>query len=119
MIRERGGDRVLLVEAEPYEVCPGHTMLNCGHSNPTPWNTPRELDEETLAEHLEEMAARIDGVELANSNIHVPPFDSGLDTAPQLEEKLSYGQLQHIASHVNVCTITESGMKIIDHLGKE
>jgi uncharacterized protein len=89
VIRERGGDRVLLVEGELYEVCRGHTMLNCGHSNPTPWDTPRELDEETLAEHLEEMAARLEGVESAIFNIHVPPFDSGLDTAPQLEEDLS------------------------------
>jgi len=29
-----------------------YPMANCGYSNPTPWDTPREVDEEVLEQHL-------------------------------------------------------------------
>lgn len=89
VIRDGGGDSVLLVEDKLYEVCPGHTMINCGHSNLTPWDTPRELEEDVLAAHLERMVERLDEPAGAIFNIHVPPFDTGIDTAPQLDEQLS------------------------------
>jgi Icc-related predicted phosphoesterase len=89
VIREHGEDRVLLLEGELYEVAPGHQMLNCGHSNHTPWHTPRELDEVAMGAHLEAMAQRLENPASAIFNIHVPPFDSGLDTAPLLDEQLA------------------------------
>lgn len=89
VIREGGGETVLLVEDELYEVCAGHTMINCGHSNRTPWDTPRELEEDVLAEHLEAMAARLADSAGALFNIHVPPFDTGIDTAPLLDEEMN------------------------------
>lgn len=89
VIRAGGGETVLLVEDELYEVCPGHTMINCGHSNRTPWDTPRELDEDVLAAHLGAMVSRLEETEGAIFNIHVPPFDTGIDTAPQLDEDLN------------------------------
>lgn len=89
VIRDNGGDTVLLVEDEVYEVCPGHAMINCGHSNRTPWDTPRELDEDDLARHLEGMIGRLDDLRGAIFNIHVPPFDTGIDTAPQLDEEFA------------------------------
>ena len=48
-------------------------MANCGHSNPTPWDTPRETDEETLEKHLEESLQGIDDFTSAIFNFHVPP----------------------------------------------
>jgi uncharacterized protein len=89
IIRAHGADRVLLEEGELYEVAPGHTMLNCGHSNHTPWHTPRELDEQDILSHVEAMAARLADPANAIFNIHVPPYDSGLDTAPLLDEQLA------------------------------
>jgi Icc-related predicted phosphoesterase len=89
VIRERGGDRVLLLEGELYEVAPGHEMLNTGWSNETPWHTHRETTEEELAARIERMAERLERPEAAIFNIHVPPYDSGLDTAPQLDESLT------------------------------
>jgi Icc-related predicted phosphoesterase len=89
VIRERGGDRVLLAEGEVIEVAPGHEMLNTGWSNPTPWNTHREFDEDALRAHIEEMAVRLESPGTAIFNIHVPPYDSGLDTAPMLDESLA------------------------------
>lgn len=89
VIREHGGDRVLLLEDEIYEIAPGHEMLNTGWSNPTPWHTHRELSEPELARKIDAMAVRLKRPEAAIFNIHVPPYDSGLDTAPQLDENIA------------------------------
>ena len=89
VIREHGGDRVLLLEDEIYEIAPGHEMLNTGWSNPTPWHTHREMSEQELARKIDAMAVRLDRPETAIFNIHVPPYDSGLDTAPQLDENIA------------------------------
>lgn len=89
LIRERGGDRVLLMEGEIAEVAAGHEMLNCGWSNHTPWHTHREFDESVIRDHVDAMARRIANPEAAIFNIHVPPYDSTLDTAPQLDDELA------------------------------
>ena len=86
LIRERGGDRVVMMEGEVVEVAPGHEMLNTGWSNHTPWNTHREFDEPHIREHIDAMASRIEHPEAAIFNIHVPPYDTTLDTAPVLGE---------------------------------
>lgn len=89
VVRERGEDRVLLLEGEVFELAPGHQMLNTGYSNPTPWNTHRELPESELRARIDAMAETLDDPPSAIFNIHVPPYDSGLDTAPALNEDLS------------------------------
>jgi Icc-related predicted phosphoesterase len=89
VIRARGGGRVLLLEGDIYEVAPGHQMINSGYSNPTPWHTPREYPEQFVGEHVEAMAERVENPAGAIFNIHVPPYDSGLDTAPLLDEHLT------------------------------
>jgi Icc-related predicted phosphoesterase len=60
-------------------------MANCGFSNPTPWDTPRETDEETLAKHLADAVQGIDDFTNAIFNFHVPPYDSTLDDCPKLD----------------------------------
>lgn len=60
-------------------------MANCGYSNPTPWHTPRETDEETLEKYLEESLQGIDDFTNAIFNFHVPPYDSTLDDCPKLD----------------------------------
>jgi Icc-related predicted phosphoesterase len=59
-------------------------MLNLAWSNTTPWDTPRECTEETLAEKIAALAERIESMENAIFNIHVPPYGTGLDNAPEL-----------------------------------
>jgi Icc-related predicted phosphoesterase len=59
-----------------------------GWSSPTPWSTPRELPEE---EFLDRLSGLLDGVRDPRKTVmmtHVPPFDSGLDTAPLLSPDL-------------------------------
>ena len=89
VIREHGDNVVLLMEGEIYDGVPGHEMINTGYSNPTPWHTPREFPEEYLENYLEGMACRLTNPATAIFNIHVPPYDSGLDKAPLLDENLT------------------------------
>ena len=86
VIRERGGERVLLMEGEVTEIAPGHELLSTGWSNRTPWNTHREFDEPRIREHIDAMACRLEHPAAAIFNIHVPPYDTTLDTAPKLDE---------------------------------
>jgi len=66
----------------------GREMLSSGWSNPTPWKTPRECSEEELAAKLDAMIGKVQDMQRCVFNLHVPPFDSGLDTCPKLDENL-------------------------------
>lgn len=65
-----------------------HEMVSCSYANPTPWNSPRELDEDALYERLKRLAEQLEAPRRAIFNLHVPPYDSGLDTATQLDDDL-------------------------------
>jgi Icc-related predicted phosphoesterase len=88
VLREHGGGRVVLAEGEIVEVAPGHELVTSGWTNKTPWNTPREYPEEAIAERLDTLAAGLAGPATALFNLHVPPYDSRLDTAPLLGQDL-------------------------------
>jgi len=62
-----------------------HIMLSLGLSNPTPWDTPREVPDDELARHIERIVAGIDDFSRAIFNFHAPPQDSTLDTAAKLD----------------------------------
>lgn len=66
----------------------GLQLLSYGWSNETPWKTPREVPEDELHERLSELADQVRDPRQAVFMIHVPPYDSGLDTAPILDENL-------------------------------
>ncbi|HEY7632269.1 MAG TPA: hypothetical protein VH817_16300 [Thermoleophilaceae bacterium] len=66
-----------------------HEMLSLAWSNHTPWDTPRECSEEELAEKIRVLAEQIEDMENAIFNIHVPPYGTGLDNAPELDEGAS------------------------------
>jgi uncharacterized protein len=63
-------------------------LLSYGWSNETPWQTPREVTEDELYRRLDGLADRVRDPRRAVFMIHVPPYDSGLDTAPILDENL-------------------------------
>jgi uncharacterized protein len=63
----------------------GYTMLSLGYSNRTPWDSPRELDEDELFRRIEALALQVEDVSRCVFNLHVPPYDSGLDTAAELD----------------------------------
>jgi Icc-related predicted phosphoesterase len=62
-----------------------HLMLSTGLSNPTPWATPREVPDEELGAHIEEIVAGVDDFSRTIFNFHAPPKDSTLDTAAELD----------------------------------
>jgi uncharacterized protein len=79
------GEHITNVEDEVVELPGGFEMISLGYSNPTPWQTPRELDESDLAARLQSMAERLREPGRAIFNMHCPPYQSGLDDAPVLD----------------------------------
>lgn len=65
-----------------------HEMIASGWSNRTPWDTHREEDEDQLRARYEAMISRLEDPRNAVFNIHVPPYKSGLDEAPELDANL-------------------------------
>jgi uncharacterized protein len=65
------------------------TIVGLSWANPTPWHSPRELPEEQLWAKIQRV---LEGVAVGSRtifNFHVPPYDTGIDAAPQLDEDLS------------------------------
>jgi uncharacterized protein len=83
-----GEDRLRFVEGEIVELAPGMEMLSTGYTNVTPWDTHREYSEDQIREHLKQMTDRLEHPATAIFNIHVPPYNSRLDTAPLLGQDL-------------------------------
>lgn len=66
-----------------------HELLSFSYANRTPWNSPRELDEEDLYVRLKDLAEQLVAPESSIFNLHVPPYDTGLDTATKLNPDLT------------------------------
>jgi Icc-related predicted phosphoesterase len=66
----------------------GYTMVSLGYSNVTPFDSPRELEEDELYRRVEALAGEVDDLSRCIFNLHVPPYASQLDTAPALDEQL-------------------------------
>jgi uncharacterized protein len=84
----RDSEMVTLAEGEIIELDKHHEVISSGWSNRTPWNTYREEDEDQLAVRYDAMIARLKNPKNAIFNIHVPPYNSNLDEAPELDENL-------------------------------
>jgi Icc-related predicted phosphoesterase len=87
-ILARGG-RVENPEGRVVELPLDWRMISCGWSNPTPWDSPRELPEDELETRIEAEIGRLDTTDRAIFNLHVPPKDSQLDKAALLRPDLS------------------------------
>ena len=84
----RSSRSVLLVEGLVTPLDSDHEMIASGWSNRTPWDTEREEDEDQLAARYEAMISKLQNPRNAVFNIHVPPYKSGLDEAPELDKDL-------------------------------
>ncbi len=65
-----------------------HEMITTGYSNPTPWDTERELPEDALRARIDAMAADVRDPANLIVVLHPPPYQSGLDDAPELNANL-------------------------------
>jgi uncharacterized protein len=66
----------------------GFQIMGIGYGNPTPWNCPRDIPEADLAAKIAAVADTVERPDRAIFNLHVPPFGSGLDFAPELDGEL-------------------------------
>jgi Icc-related predicted phosphoesterase len=64
------------------------TMASLGVVPTTPWNTERETSEEDLGKQISAMLDQVPEGKEAILNIHCPPYASGLDDAPELDDTL-------------------------------
>lgn len=81
-------DYIIDPEEQVVEVAPGISMLSLGYSNPTPWNSPRELSEVELGRRLEDLAKQMPANQVTLWNVHVPPIDTPIDQAAKLDANL-------------------------------
>jgi len=63
-------------------------VIGLGKSSPTPWDTPREVSEDAFREEIYSLADQAKDPKRTIFLIHCPPFGSGLDTAPVLDQNL-------------------------------
>jgi uncharacterized protein len=66
----------------------GHELASLGWSNMTPWKCPRDTTEEDLQKRIDKLTSGIGDLSKAIFNFHVPPVDSGLDTAIKLDDSV-------------------------------
>ncbi len=66
----------------------GFYLASMGWTNPTPWNTFREAPEDVLTTKIDAMVSQIPDMSRAVFNFHAPPYGTGLDEAPSLDENM-------------------------------
>ncbi len=80
-------DRVECPELELCDLGPV-TMASLGVVPTTPWNTERECSEDELGKQIDEMLGQMPSGQPCLLNLHCPPYASGLDEAPELDDTL-------------------------------
>lgn len=92
------GDSVINPEGKVANIDEHHEMISLGFSNITPWKAPRDIPDDELGQKIEQLAPSVEDMRNCIFNFHCPPYGSGLDTAPKLDEDLSpkvaYGQME-------------------------
>lgn len=81
-------DFVEMPEGQVISIDGEHEMISSGFANMTPWHAPRDIPDEQLAAFIDGMAGKLRDPRRAVFNIHVPPYGTGLDTAPLLDDHL-------------------------------
>ena len=98
---------VINPEGKVVDIDGHHEMITLGYTNHTPWNSAREVDEDVLAGMISGMADKVKDMKSAIFNIHVPPIDSSLDKAPQVDENLKIvvkaGNVMMISAGSSAC----------------
>jgi Icc-related predicted phosphoesterase len=84
----RDTDVWLNADGRVVRVSPGLQVAGLGCSTPTPWHTPRELPDEEIDAQLARILGSVDPALPLVLDVHVPPYGSGLDTCPVLDENL-------------------------------
>jgi Icc-related predicted phosphoesterase len=84
-----------------------------GYSNPTPFNSPRELPEAELERRLEQLIATMRSPRTSIFALHVPPANSGLDMAPRLREQDGELRVVSSAGHTVMAAVGSSAVRSV------
>ena len=76
--------RVEFLEGRVVELPNGMELASCGYANMTPWQCPRDVQEDELGGRLEAVSAQVRDPEWAIFNFHCPPYDTQIDQGPML-----------------------------------
>ena len=66
----------------------GFQLVSMGWTNPTPWDTFREAPEDVLTGKIDAVASKVPDMGRAIFNFHAPPYGTGLDEAPALDDTM-------------------------------
>jgi len=66
----------------------GVETISFDHVNPTPWDTPRELEEEEMKKRIDGLVSMLKDPRQSIFNFHCPPYGTRLDLAPKLDKTL-------------------------------
>ena len=80
--------RVEFLEGRVVELPAALELASCGYANMTPWQCPRDVEEDELAGRLENVASKVSDPEWAIFNFHCPPYDTQIDQGPVLGEDM-------------------------------
>ncbi len=90
------GVDAVIEEASRVEACDDriveigdYRMISLGYANRTPFDSPRELEEDEIYARVSRLADQIEDRDRLILNLHVPPHDSRLDIAPALDDELN------------------------------
>jgi Icc-related predicted phosphoesterase len=94
-------------EERVVDIDSGHEMITSGTTNHTPWNSPREVDEDVLEKKFSAMADQVKDMKSAIFNIHVPPIDTPIDKAPRIDANfrvvVKAGNVEMISAGSTAC----------------
>jgi len=79
---------VQLAEGKVIPLDDHHEMASSGWSNPTPWDTHREENDDALLSRIESVVSKVKDPSNAVFSLHAPPYGSGLDEAPELTKDM-------------------------------
>jgi uncharacterized protein len=76
------------VDRKVVEMPGGLEVIGLGLSSPTPWSTPREISEHDFRDTIFRLSDQVKDPRRAVLLTHCPPYDSGLDIAPLLDDNM-------------------------------
>lgn len=84
----KGTHSVVNPEGKVVDLMGGYEMISSGFCNRTPWNCPRDVEEEKMKEILANMTSRVKDFKRCIFNLHCPPNGTALDECPKLDKDL-------------------------------
>jgi Icc-related predicted phosphoesterase len=81
-----GSKQIQVGEGNVIDLPEGYQLASSGWTNLTPWDTPREEDEDKLKVRIMEVVAQASvAPERLVLGLHAPPYDTQLDVAPKID----------------------------------